>query len=312
MNTEIPESDVPEEAPAHKRGYLHGVGGEGQDRVIPGHVLCFSRRDREGLGVRQGKRLPIRSHHGRHVFIAALRGSGRVCVDEHLYLLKPGEALLIPPYAFHTYTDLDESICWVFITFDAPAAAYEAISRGGARVLGELERRLLHEALLCWKEVERHGLLPLHLGLLLARLPVHTEPRKRRPGQALPSLEGELLRAINRHVLPRLSEPLSVSQVAEALGLSESHLRARFREVAGVSLGRHLRKLRLQRACLLLHTTSHSIGEISAQCGFSSLYAFSRTFRESLACSPSDYRKWGMALKNNILTPPPGSPEGQG
>ena len=95
---------------------------------------------------------------------------------------------------------------------------------------------------------------------------------------------------VNRYALPRLDKPLPISRLATALGESESHLRARFREATGGSLGRHLRQLRLQKACQLLHTTELNITEVAERCGFDSVYSFSRTFKTGCGVSPRVYR----------------------
>jgi len=269
--------------------YVRGLGSG--EVALPRNVLCFSRLSAESLGLSR-----MRSHHSRHVFIAALRGTGRVCVDDALYLLKPGDGLLIAPFAFHTYTDMEAAIVWSFTTFDAPGESYETLSKGGPRRIGPEEGLLLRELLRCWDRGDE--LITLHLGLLLARLAAFSPVRTRQPG--LPVLEGELLRAINRYLLPRLAEPIGVPEVARALGQSESHLRARFRRLTGSSLGRHLRDLRLQRASLLLHTTALPVGEIALQCGFTSLYTFSRAFRSVRGMTPSDYRRLGKEWMHRV------------
>jgi len=275
--------------------YALGLGN--REIPLPHNVLCFTRLTVLSLG-----QSPFRSHHSRYVFIAALQGSGRVCVDDALYLLKPGEGLLIPPFAFHAYTDMEAEIVWAFTTFDAPGGSYEALSRGGARRFGEDETRLLRQVLECWNR--RDEGIPLPLGLLLMRLAASSPAGDRRPRLGLPVAEGELLRAINRYLLPRLAEPVGVPEVAQALGQSESHLRARFRRLTGTSLGWHLRDLRLQRASLLLHTTLLPVGEIALQCGFGSLYAFSRAFRSVRGVSPRDYRRMGEEWMREV---PPGT-----
>jgi transcriptional regulator GlxA family with amidase domain len=88
-------------------------------------------------------------------------------------------------------------------------------------------------------------------------------------------------------------ESMSVKQMAAALGISSSHLRARFRVSCGVSIGRHLRQLRLQKACGLLRLSQSRVTEIAEQCGFSSIYSFSRAFHSAYGMSPLGYRHGG-------------------
>jgi transcriptional regulator GlxA family with amidase domain len=60
-----------------------------------------------------------------------------------------------------------------------------------------------------------------------------------------------------------------------------------------VSIGRHLRRLRLERACGLLRLGPQRVSEIAEQCGFSSIYSFSRAFRTTYGVSPLVYRHRG-------------------
>jgi transcriptional regulator GlxA family with amidase domain len=84
--------------------------------------------------------------------------------------------------------------------------------------------------------------------------------------------------------------PLSVKEIARSLGISASHLRARFRASCGVSLGRHLRRLRLEKACGLLRLSQRRVTEIAELCYFTSIYSFSRAFHTAYGVSPMAYR----------------------
>ena len=88
----------------------------------------------------------------------------------------------------------------------------------------------------------------------------------------------------------RKGELLSAKEIARSLGISVSHVRARFRASCGVSLGRHLRRLRLEKACGLLRLSQSRVFEVAEQCGFASIYSFSRAFRVAYGISPLGYR----------------------
>jgi transcriptional regulator GlxA family with amidase domain len=94
-------------------------------------------------------------------------------------------------------------------------------------------------------------------------------------------------------------EPLSVKEIARSLGISSSHLRARFRASCGVSLGRHLRRLRLEKACGLLRLSQRRVTEIAELCSFTSIYSFSRAFHTAYGVSPMAYRHGDRARKQD-------------
>jgi transcriptional regulator GlxA family with amidase domain len=92
------------------------------------------------------------------------------------------------------------------------------------------------------------------------------------------------------------ARPPTVKEVANSLGISPSHLRSRFRESCGVSLGRHLRRVRLEKARGLLRLSTRRVTEIAEMCGFSSVYTFSRAFHAAYGVAPLEYRK-GASVK---------------
>ena len=68
---------------------------------------------------------------------------------------------------------------------------------------------------------------------------------------------------MNHAVQKKRPIALSIRELAADLGMSTSNLRTRFRASCGVSLCRHMRELRLERARGLLRLTSVRIAEIA-------------------------------------------------
>jgi AraC family transcriptional regulator of arabinose operon len=100
-----------------------------------------------------------------------------------------------------------------------------------------------------------------------------------------------LVHEVAAYVHQNASGPISVSEVARAVGISESHLRARFRELVGVGVGAYIQRFRIHQARTLLHSSSLSMNGIAARCGYESIYSFSRAFRREMGMSASDYRR---------------------
>ena len=80
-----------------------------------------------------------------------------------------------------------------------------------------------------------------------------------------------------------------VSELASKMAISEVYLRRAFLSEFGVSPKAYLCSLRLERARLLLSEGVYTVGEISEACGYSSVYHFSRAFKENTGISPSAY-----------------------
>ncbi len=86
------------------------------------------------------------------------------------------------------------------------------------------------------------------------------------------------------------AEPLNVRAVAAVAHLSEAHFIRSFRATFGETPHRYLQRRRVERSMFLLRETDHYVTDICFDVGFTSLGTFSRTFREIVGETPSDYR----------------------
>ncbi len=87
-----------------------------------------------------------------------------------------------------------------------------------------------------------------------------------------------------------LHRKLSLSETAEAVNLSVSHLSHLFRADTGCSPGQYLMTLRMQKARELLTYSLLSVKEIMAAVGFNDKSDFARSFKKAYGASPSEYR----------------------
>ncbi|MBE7157022.1 MAG: helix-turn-helix transcriptional regulator [Rhodospirillales bacterium] len=256
--------------------------------LLPTNILCFVRRSADDLSMR----LRPRAQHHRFVLIAALKGSGRLCIDTENLLLRSGHAQLIFPFQFHSYLSVAPArINWIFLTFEAENVSdLEPLRSAPLRRLGRNELALLTEIIRGWNSPSLQRFLSYQLAMLLTHLSADKAVTRsgRKERNDLP--RNDVLSEINRHVMAHLDQPMTLKAVATRLGQSESHLRRRFRLATGYSMGHYLRELRLQRACRLLCETSLGVGEVAASCGFDSIYSFSRAFKQGLDLSPRAYR----------------------
>ena len=86
------------------------------------------------------------------------------------------------------------------------------------------------------------------------------------------------------------AEPLDVPSVAAVAHVSEAHFIRSFGAVFGETPHRYLQRRRVERSMFLLRETDRSVTDICLDVGFSSLGTFSRTFREIVGESPTQYR----------------------
>jgi AraC family transcriptional activator of mtrCDE len=91
-------------------------------------------------------------------------------------------------------------------------------------------------------------------------------------------------------ILERFSEPLALTSLAAAAGMSRSAFASRFAESFGRTPMSVLRSVRLSRSKELLATSNFSVERIAAMVGFSSRSNFSRAFREAYGSDPTKFR----------------------
>ena len=102
-------------------------------------------------------------------------------------------------------------------------------------------------------------------------------------------LNRRLLRA--RDAMDRAyAEQLDVSAVAAVAHISPAHFSRSFRAVFGETPHHYLQRRRVERSMFLLRETNRAVTDISLDVGFNSLGTFSRTFKEIVGQSPSEYR----------------------
>ena len=86
------------------------------------------------------------------------------------------------------------------------------------------------------------------------------------------------------------AQPLDVPALARIALTSEAHFIRTFRATFGETPHRYLQRRRVERAMFLLRQSDRSVTEICFDVGFISLGTFSRTFREIVGESPTEYR----------------------
>jgi AraC-like DNA-binding protein len=252
--------------------------------ALPDNIICFCRRTATDLNRPQRGR----ALHHRFVLILALQTAVTVAVDDRAIRLNPGEGLLVLPFQFHDYIQPDaEELRWIFITFDLIDGMWLQPLRFRPFVMTPSVRHTASELIEAYLTRGEGDLTALLLSVLLNRIR-QAEPILRKHQK--PAVAPGLIMQVNQ-LAQQQGELMSAKEMANSLGISASHLRARFRASCGVSLGRHLRRLRLEKACGLLRLSQNRVTEVSELCGFTSIYSFSRAFHTAYGVSPLAYRQ---------------------
>ena len=95
--------------------------------------------------------------------------------------------------------------------------------------------------------------------------------------------------AINHISKNFLKDKISISELTEQCGISESYLKKLFIKKFGVSPLKYIIQMKINYACDLLKTERYSISQVAEYCGYSNVYFFSRQFKNYVRITPSQF-----------------------
>ena len=99
------------------------------------------------------------------------------------------------------------------------------------------------------------------------------------------------MKIILKYVENNYANKITISEIADVIGFSESHFMRYFKETMGTSFIEYLKDYRLTMAARLLQSSEDSILNISAEVGFDNLSYFNRSFKARYGITPRQYRK---------------------
>ena len=122
-----------------------------------------------------------------------------------------------------------------------------------------------------------------------------TEPVVRSHQNTIASHRSAVERVI-RVMRERMSEELSLEELADVALMSTYHFNRTFRQLTGIPPGQFLSALRLEAAKRLLLTTDRSVTEICFEVGYNSLGTFTTRFTQLVGLPPGQLRRLSKAF----------------
>ena len=99
------------------------------------------------------------------------------------------------------------------------------------------------------------------------------------------------MKVVLKYVENNYADKISIADIADVAGFSESHFMRYFKETMGTSFVDYLKDYRLTMAARLLQSSDSSVLSISGEVGFESLSYFNRAFKKHYGMTPLQYRK---------------------
>jgi AraC family transcriptional regulator, melibiose operon regulatory protein len=134
-------------------------------------------------------------------------------------------------------------------------------------------------------------LVLLELEAVLERIALLSRPKpKKLVARTLPE-EVSLVETITSFLATHFREPLTIQDIADAVGLHPKYLMTVFKAACGITVKTYLLQLRLAHAQRLLSTTQLSILDVAMDSGFGSLGRFYDSFALHVGERPLAYRR---------------------
>jgi transcriptional regulator GlxA family with amidase domain len=86
-------------------------------------------------------------------------------------------------------------------------------------------------------------------------------------------------------------KPISLGEVAGVVNMTEVSFSRFIKKRTGNTFIDSLNEIRLGHASRMLIDTTHSIAEISYNCGFNNISNFNRIFKKKKTCTPKEFRE---------------------
>ncbi len=95
---------------------------------------------------------------------------------------------------------------------------------------------------------------------------------------------------VTDYINDSLDQDIKLADLAQLLGMSQSHFSQLFKQSMGISPHQYLLQQRVERAKQLLKQTDQSVVDIALACGFNSHSHLSKQFRQLTGMTPKAYR----------------------
>lgn len=123
---------------------------------------------------------------------------------------------------------------------------------------------------------------------LCSHLPITAQPVDSRQQR-----DADRIKTMLAFIHGHYAEDLNAKHIAASATISESECLRCFRSTIAATPIQYLRRYRIRQAAEKLAETDEKIADIAVRCGFQDMSYFTKTFRELMGCTPSEYRKKG-------------------
>lgn len=251
---------------------------------------------------------PYRAHHHTECELSVfLKGAGIYAMEKKSYPFLAGDVFLFGTGETHSITEISEDMEVLNVHFE-PRILWEHSDT--AELLGLFSSRsdsfenrfrdgsgtLRNMILSLEREIEQKQSCSLItakylLFSILATLIRRFDCVRTDASPATPSAQVKNLRRAIDYIGENLSEPLTLSAIADVAYMSPTYFSSVFKRLNGISPWEYITIKRVEKAVEMLKSTDLSKLEIAERCGFSGASNFYKMFLRITGKRPSDFTK---------------------
>ncbi len=237
--------------------------------------------------------------HPQSELVICCAGPMSIVGAQQIIELQPGDAVLIPPGAWHYETyhrsrqpyvalwllDQEAQLVCICSKFHQGSFAFTRWTttprqRQQPPPIDQLTRELMA------RPAHWHTKARALLADLLVDLYRYSIQKRQAPTRAAV----DPLAQVRRSMESRFREPLSIDKLAREVGLTPNYLSHKFRATFGITFKTYLREIRLHHARLLLRE-GRPVKEVAWECGFHSVSYFILVFKAQDQQTPAAYAR---------------------
>ena len=245
--------------------------------------------------------MPCAHHHNDYELYFLISGSRKYFLSTQIFTVQPNQIMLIKPNVSHQVT-INLNIPYErYVLYISPKMMsklcdeYPSLSRTPNTPFFNLPEDIFADAI-----------------ELLIKLKQETDIQDTHSNDSIKSTLAELLIMIHRnndvsslstskidmrlqnsidYIIEHYAEQITLEDCAAVACMSHSHFSRVFHKMTALSFKEFLNRIRIDKACELIESTSDSIADISQNVGFSSESYFGYVFRLIKGVSPTTYKK---------------------
>ncbi len=223
--------------------------------------------------------------HSNYELIYVLSGGMSLTVNGKAFLLAADEAILLSPFAVHSFVLTGSATAWVGVFSDdfisAFAGKHGRVQYSKFRLSPENES-LLKERLFYQGQPDRY------LCMAFLYMACNDCIRSAKPLNA--ETDREFISLVTAYISEHLNEDIQMKELAAHLNYEYHYFSSLFHKCFFMDFKKFLNIFRIERACALLAQENGNITSVFLQCGFSSIRNFNRVFKQITGVTPSQYR----------------------